>query len=156
MMSYFGLREWHFRNENIDQLAELLKSQKNHLSMDEFKTPSNRCDDATKPNVQSDGKTVDLEFDMRTIDWNEYFYHYLPGIKKYFFKERLTNKCSKHYKRYVTMVNIAEITFNYNLNFIYSIRLRFIHIFFKSTFIILCIYLSSSVVWKFILKLIMC
>lgn len=94
MMSYFGLREWHFRNENIDQLDKLLKSQNNHLSMNESK---NQSDGIT----QSGGKTVDLEFDMRTIDWNKYFYHYLPGIKKYFFKERLTNKCSKHYNRYV-------------------------------------------------------
>lgn len=101
MMSYFGLREWHFRNENIDQLAKLLKSQNNHLSVKEFKTPSIKCAGTTEPNGHTDGKKVDLEFDMRTIDWNEYFYHYLPGIKKYFFKERLTNKCSKHYNRYV-------------------------------------------------------
>lgn len=100
MMSYFGLREWHFRNENIDQLAKLLKSPNNHMSTNEFKAPANKCDSTTTiANGQRDGKIVDLEFDMRTIDWNEYFYHYLPGIKKYFFKERLTNKCSNHYKR---------------------------------------------------------
>lgn len=62
-MSYFGLREWNIKNENIKHLSELLLN--------------NNCND--------------LQFDMRTIDWNEYFSTYMYGIKKYFFKENLTD-----------------------------------------------------------------
>lgn len=43
-----------------------------------------------------------LEFDMKAIDWNEYFVHYLPGITKYFFKESSDNQNNraKQYRRY--------------------------------------------------------
>lgn len=75
MMSYFGLRDWKFDNTNINSLSNsLIYNNENKL-----------------------------QFDMATIDWNEYFLHYLPGIKKYFFKESYENidSCKKHYQRYV-------------------------------------------------------
>lgn len=130
MMSYFGLREWKFQNQNIDQLATLLKLHQQmpakklanvsnslaceKISRDEFAindknglqidSRDHRKDNRNKKNGRSQLKTHPyLEFDMRTINWNEYFHHYLPGIKKYFFKERLTDnaKCIKHYRRCV-------------------------------------------------------
>lgn len=61
MMSYFGKRQWEFQNTNIQRLASKTKEMKiNHGT---------------------------LEFDMKTINWEEYFHHYIPGIKKYYFKE---------------------------------------------------------------------
>jgi alcohol-forming fatty acyl-CoA reductase len=59
MMSYFGLQEWDFQNDNIEDLSLELKRQ----GMRTF------------------------EFDLTTIDWKEYFRSYIPGIKKYYFKE---------------------------------------------------------------------
>ncbi|KAJ6643840.1 putative fatty acyl-CoA reductase, partial [Pseudolycoriella hygida] len=59
MMSYFGLREWHFENTNIQKMSG---------------------------NLQAKDKN-DLQFNIDNIDWIEYFHYYLPGIKKYLFKE---------------------------------------------------------------------
>lgn len=94
MMSYFGLREWQFSNNNIDQLANLLRSQRNLKRSSKLNSNNGIITDAKH-------REPYLEFDMRTIDWNEYFFHYLPGIKKYFFKEQSAdiNKCINHYRR---------------------------------------------------------
>lgn len=76
MMSYFGLRDWNVYNGNVSGLAKILR--------------------------QSDGgRSYALQFDMTTIDWNEYFLSYLPGIKKYFFKENYSNlvHTQRHYAR---------------------------------------------------------
>uniref|UniRef100_A0A182QRY8 Fatty acyl-CoA reductase n=1 Tax=Anopheles farauti TaxID=69004 RepID=A0A182QRY8_9DIPT len=59
-MSYFGLREWHIANDNVVRLRTML-------------TPS----EATM-----------LEFDMSTVDWDEYFQAYIPGIRRYFLAEK--------------------------------------------------------------------
>lgn len=61
MMSYFGNREWNFGNKNIERLVQ--------------ETSAFRFERG------------DLCFDIKTIDWNEYFRNYIPGIKRYFFKE---------------------------------------------------------------------
>lgn len=120
MMSFFGLREWKFCNKNIDQLATLLKSQsKQTLTMHGDSTGSSRWKNGvsyTQSNGMASGcNTTDdksnqksqtcLEFDMRTIDWDEYFFHYLPGIKKYFFKESVSDskKSIRHYRRFVLL-----------------------------------------------------
>ncbi|XP_050090599.1 fatty acyl-CoA reductase wat-like [Anopheles aquasalis] len=55
MMSYFGLREWHTANDNVVRLRSL-------LSPDEASV---------------------LEFDLATVDWDEYFRHYIPGLQRY-------------------------------------------------------------------------
>lgn len=109
MMSYFGLREWDFENTNIDRLSAEIRSL----------TENNGVDN------------TNLEFDMKTIDWEEYFVNYLPGIKKYVFKENSTNneKCLRHYT-----------------------RLRYMHFLLKSTFRIFIVYLASSTIWKYVLK----
>ncbi|EAT36930.1 AAEL011027-PA [Aedes aegypti] len=60
MMSYFGLREWTIGNGNVRRLRSLLSSEEARL----------------------------LEFDMGTIDWVEYFRNYIPGIRRYWFKEK--------------------------------------------------------------------
>lgn len=111
MMSYFGLREWKFSNKNIDQLATLLKTQSKpqtyqHNSLES--AFSLQQQNGVHANVKSiKNHTIhnklnskpksSLEFDMRTIDWDEYFCHYWPGIKKYFFKESIPDKekCTK-------------------------------------------------------------
>lgn len=59
-MSFFGLREWKIENTNIQRLSEKINAMKN---------------------------TAMLQFDMKTIKWEEYFKTYIPGIKKYHFKE---------------------------------------------------------------------
>lgn len=73
MMSFFGLREWHFGNRNIQMLLE-----------------------KTKNFTYQRG---DLEFDVRKINWPEYFRSYIPGIKRHYFKENSTNvkHLARHY-----------------------------------------------------------
>uniref|UniRef100_A0A182YMH8 Fatty acyl-CoA reductase n=1 Tax=Anopheles stephensi TaxID=30069 RepID=A0A182YMH8_ANOST len=63
-MAYFGLREWHIANENVVRLRTLL-------------TPT---------------EASMLEFDLSTIDWDEYFQSYIPGIRRYFLAERGLSK----------------------------------------------------------------
>lgn len=98
MMSYFGLREWEFENSNIDRLASEIRSQH---KFQETQNP-NGIDDTE---MIRDGSAVlpeklsHLEFDMKTINWNEYFHHYLYGIKKYVFKEKDTKTSKTHYSR---------------------------------------------------------
>lgn len=133
MMSYFGLREWQYQNSNIDQLSTILRNQyrngfnvKNGTLNENFEHNNGYVD-----RHMSRRKHPDLEFDMRTINWNEYFYHYLPGIKKYFFKENITGneRCKRHYA-----------------------RLRILHLLLKSSFHLLLVYLSGSVIWKMLLN----
>lgn len=69
---FFVMTRFKFKNENVIQLLEVAESTKNSL---------------------------DLEFDMRKIDWGEYFYNVLPGIKQHFLKEDMSN-VSKAVKRY--------------------------------------------------------
>lgn len=105
MMSYFGLREWKFSNKNIDELATLLKTQSKHQThqhsgLEQQNGVNNNvqiiANHTIHQKLNSKPKSS-LEFDMRTIDWDEYFCHYWPGIKKYFFKESTPNekKCIK-------------------------------------------------------------
>lgn len=133
MMSYFGLREWQYQNSNINQLSTILRNQyrngfnvKNAM-LNEKVGHNNECVDRQMLRR----KHPDLEFDMRTINWNEYFYHYLPGIKKYFFKEKLSGneRCKRHYT-----------------------RLRILHLLLKSSFHLLLVYISGNVIWKLLLK----
>jgi alcohol-forming fatty acyl-CoA reductase len=58
-MSYFGLREWQFENQNVTRLWQVLKCQ----------------------GVQQ------LEFDLSTVDWHQYFRNYMPGIRTFYLKE---------------------------------------------------------------------
>ena len=66
-MSFFGLREWKIENTNIQKLSSKINAMKN---------------------------TSHMQFDMKTIKWEDYFKNYIPGIKKYHFKE-ISNKSTK-------------------------------------------------------------
>lgn len=133
MMSYFGLREWEFCNKNIDELANLLKSQsklnlkKRYIATDSYRWQNGIAsinsndyeyigNNDINSNHDSNEKDLmshrSLEFDMRTIDWKEYFFHYLPGIKKYFFKEPITEKCVKHVRRYFRVFLFSLLKLN--------------------------------------------
>lgn len=92
MMSYFGLREWKFSNNNIDQLIKSMKFSKKSTSVIPVE----------KSIVNGEARQI-LEFDMKAIDWNEYFVNYLPGITKYFFKESSKNQSNRanQYRRYL-------------------------------------------------------
>ena len=60
-LSYFGLREWKVSDANVRSMRQALtKSESNYL-----------------------------EFDINRIDWEEYFIHYEPGIRKYCLKEKM-------------------------------------------------------------------
>lgn len=61
IMSYFGTRQWTFQNKNVQSLVEKTKNF-------QFQRGS-------------------MDFDMRNINWPEYFRNYIPGIKRYFLKE---------------------------------------------------------------------
>lgn len=76
LLSYFGLREWTFQNDNVKKLSRSVKAA-------------------------DEGNKLNLEFNMETIDWKEYFNHYMFGIKKYYFKENFDkiDKLQKRYKR---------------------------------------------------------
>lgn len=62
IMSFFGLREWKVCNGNVLAMLEKTKTFRNRL-----------------------------DFDMRNVDWREYFKTFIPGIKRYFFKENTCN-----------------------------------------------------------------
>lgn len=62
IMSFFGLREWKVGNKNVQAMLEKTKTFENHL-----------------------------DFDMRNVNWREYFSTFIPGIKKYFFQESANN-----------------------------------------------------------------
>lgn len=128
MMSYFGLRDWNFQNDNIDRLSTEIQRISNEEN--------------------------ELEFDMKTIDWKEYFLFYLPGIKKYFFKENysLLQQTRRHYQRWdINCVNclINEYSYLY-----FAIRLHAIHVFLKYSFWMSLFSSSTYCVWKYIIKFI--
>lgn len=63
MMSWFGLKEWYFCNQNIVSLDARMSEEDRKI----------------------------LQFNTSTINWHEYFGSYLSGIRKYFFKDTETN-----------------------------------------------------------------
>lgn len=76
IMSYFGLREWKFDNRNVERLWNAIN--------------------------QSHVLASQLPFDMRTIDWPEYFRHYLPGINRHYFNQtdpKENQRCKETYKK---------------------------------------------------------
>lgn len=91
MMSYFGRREWNFGNKNIEALVIKTKTLK---------------------------FVGNFDFDMRNIDWNYFFRNYVPGIKRYFFKENCENikKLEASYQRYLNG-NAKRRLVNYSISF---------------------------------------
>jgi len=78
IMSFFGLREWNFGNRNIQMLLEKTKNFSYQRGS--------------------------FDFDMRKINWTEYFRHYIPGIKRYYFKENASNvkRLAAYYQWYMS------------------------------------------------------
>lgn len=72
---FFVMTKFKFGNENTLQLLEDVKRTKNHRE--------------------------ELEFDATKIDWNEYFYFLIPGIRHYFLKEDMSKapEVAKRYNR---------------------------------------------------------
>uniref|UniRef100_A0A1B0DHD5 Fatty acyl-CoA reductase n=1 Tax=Phlebotomus papatasi TaxID=29031 RepID=A0A1B0DHD5_PHLPP len=87
MMSYFGLRDWKFCNNNVLQLNKLISYRNRQL--------------------------YSLDFEMEKINWSDYFRHYIPGIKKYHFKEDIKNlqKSQMHYKRLYILHRLVKTSF---------------------------------------------
>ncbi|GAB0091731.1 Fatty acyl-CoA reductase [Sergentomyia squamirostris] len=87
MMSYFGLRDWKFSNGNIRQLNSLISGQTRQM--------------------------YSLDFEMEKINWDDYFHHYIPGIKKNLFKENCQNlkKTQVHYKRLYILHRLMKTSF---------------------------------------------
>jgi hypothetical protein len=83
IMSFFGLREWNFGNRNVQALLDKTKTFRERRG--------------------------DLEFDMRKINWHEYFRNYIPGIKRYYFKENATNvkRLAAYYNWYAFVVRVS-------------------------------------------------
>ncbi|CRL06243.1 CLUMA_CG018946, isoform A [Clunio marinus] len=74
IMSYFGSREWNFENTNVERLVKMTKHFKFQRGY--------------------------FDFDLRNVDWSEYFKSYVTGMKQYVLKEnygkvKKTN-CSNH------------------------------------------------------------
>lgn len=63
VLSFFTNKDWEYENGNIMALWEKMSSQDKKL----------------------------FNFDMSTINWNEYFKHYIKGIRVYLFKDELNN-----------------------------------------------------------------
>uniref|UniRef100_A0A336LUX5 Fatty acyl-CoA reductase n=1 Tax=Culicoides sonorensis TaxID=179676 RepID=A0A336LUX5_CULSO len=83
--SYFGLIHWTFSNSNIQLLHRKLPNHERNI----------------------------LEFDLRTVNWTDYFYNYVPGIKKYYYKEDMTKviKWRQHYLRLKILHYAVKIIF---------------------------------------------
>ncbi|XP_067647438.1 fatty acyl-CoA reductase wat [Eurosta solidaginis] len=86
MMSWFGLKEWQFAHNNIDELdAMVCKTEERNL----------------------------LQFNMATINWSEYFHSYLSGIRRYFFRDN-DNKLQQRralYRRIQFLHQLLKTTF---------------------------------------------
>lgn len=91
MMSYFGLNDWDFGNQNMARLALDVREAECRKSLR--------------------GST--LEFDLNSIDWDDYFVEYLPGIKKYVFKEKKADE--KSCRRYTRLVTNNQRIYQCNL-----------------------------------------
>lgn len=91
IMSYFGLREWKVGNNNVQAMAEKTKNFKNRL-----------------------------DFDMRNVNWREYFSTFIPGIKRHFFKENTNDstRMAAQYQWYMSQVQSRKLYQIFFLSFL--------------------------------------
>lgn len=61
VISYFAMRQWNFRNDNVQALLKKMKTADREL----------------------------FEFDMGALDWDAYHYTYLRGARLYLLKDPL-------------------------------------------------------------------
>lgn len=59
VLAYFTARNWVFKNDNVQSLWQ---------------------------GLNADDKKI-FPFDFKTLDWNNYFYNYVRGIRKFILKE---------------------------------------------------------------------
>lgn len=78
VLCYFLINEWDIDNENVLRLWEKLK----------------------------ENDKISFNFDISTIDIDDYFKNLLIGLKKYILKEDMTKSKlhTKRYKRYITFL----------------------------------------------------
>lgn len=77
VIGYFAMRQWKFHNKNTQSLYKELCDADKHM----------------------------FDFDMASIDWSDYFYSYVRGIRVYLLKdpfETVPAALKKHYKLKVT------------------------------------------------------
>lgn len=75
-MAYFGLKRWDFSNDNVIQLSR---------SID-----------------QSPWLTKELQFHGKTVDWEQFFCEFIPGVQKFYYKVtsgQVHEKGRKMYRR---------------------------------------------------------
>ncbi|XP_018571845.1 fatty acyl-CoA reductase wat-like [Anoplophora glabripennis] len=85
VLYYFLINEWDIENDNVLKLWEKLK----------------------------ENDKITFNFDINTIDMDNYFKNLLIGLKKYVLKEDMT-KCKFHMKRYKRLM-LLHFTFKYSL-----------------------------------------
>jgi alcohol-forming fatty acyl-CoA reductase len=85
MMSYFGKKQWTFKNGNVHRLRS-----------------------ETKNFVYQKGS---LDVDVALVNWSEYFKHFLPGIKRFVFKETLDGKSKLRYQILKQTHRLVKFTF---------------------------------------------
>lgn len=96
MLAYFATRDWKFDNSNVQSLYEEL------------------CD--------ADKQIFD--FNMATLDWSDYFYNYVRGIRVYLLKDPVET----------VPAGLKKLT-----------RLRILHYIFCSILVLLCLRLFYGV-----------
>jgi hypothetical protein len=67
MLSYFGTRQWNFKNDNVQRIVEKTKA---------FKYSDNNA----------------MEFDARMIDWSDFFKNYWKGIERHLMQQKTLSK----------------------------------------------------------------
>lgn len=90
-MAFFDQRDWKFSSKNVDDLANLLRSpSKEHCNDSDLKNDSISKNNVNSKEVRHRSIAKDktkstpyLEFELRKVDWDEYFLNYVPGILQY-------------------------------------------------------------------------
>lgn len=75
ILSYFSMRRWNFKNDNVKSLY-LLQTEKDKIM---------------------------FNFDIKTVDWDQYLNNYIKGARVYFLKDDMSSlpEARKKWNRYV-------------------------------------------------------
>lgn len=96
VLAYFGTRKWHFSNENVQNLFENLSKEDRDL----------------------------FNFDMRKLNWEEYYKTYGLGVRQYLLHESMSTieQARKRYFRLkIFNFSLLIVLFLVGLNVIYRI-----------------------------------
>lgn len=84
VISYFSMREWNFKNDNIQRLWQMLKPADKEI----------------------------FQFDIGSLDWDAYSYTYLRGARVYLLKDPLdTIPQGKTKYKILTIAHYTLVTF---------------------------------------------